>query len=60
MVPTVSASSRSPLPDFAEMRPYNTASRTLLPDGDLEPGQSLEPDRRVARKLVHNGYVDVA
>ncbi|MFG2221129.1 hypothetical protein ACIA74_45280 [Streptomyces sp. NPDC051658] len=42
------------------MRPYNTASRTLLPDGDLEPGQSLEPDRRVARKLVHNGYVDVA
>lgn len=54
------ASSRSPLPDFSEMRPYNVGSRILLPDGDFEPGATPEPDRRVTRKLAQNGYVDVA
>ncbi|MET9779221.1 endonuclease/exonuclease/phosphatase family protein [Streptomyces sp. NPDC006367] len=54
------ASSQHPAPDFSAMRPYNIASRTLLPDGDLVPAQGLEPDRRVTRKMVHNGYVDVA
>jgi hypothetical protein len=54
------AASRHPLPDYSEMRPYNLGSRTLLPRGDLIPGEEWEPDRRVARKLVQNGYVDVA
>ncbi|MFF1422047.1 hypothetical protein [Streptomyces sp. NPDC058280] len=54
------ASSRSPLPDFSEMRPYNVGSRTLLPDGDFSPNQQFVPDRRVTGKLAHNGYVDVA
>jgi endonuclease/exonuclease/phosphatase family metal-dependent hydrolase len=54
------ASSSHPLPDFSEMRPYNVGSRTLLPRGDLVPGGGPERDRRVARKLVQNGYVDVA
>jgi hypothetical protein len=54
------ATSAHPLPDYAEMRPYNVGSRNLLPDGDIEPGQTPEPDRRVARKLVQNGFVDVA
>ncbi|XNR94817.1 hypothetical protein NRF20_46005 [Streptomyces sp. R-74717] len=54
------SSSRSPLPDFSEMRPYNVESRTLLPDGDFDPGVAPEPDRRVTRKLAQNGYVDVA
>ncbi|WP_030889819.1 endonuclease/exonuclease/phosphatase family protein [Streptomyces sp. NRRL S-1868] len=54
------ASAAHPLPDFGEMRPYNIGSRTLLPDGDFAPGQALEPDRRVTRKLAHNGLVDVA
>ncbi|WP_370066373.1 endonuclease/exonuclease/phosphatase family protein [Streptacidiphilus sp. MAP5-3] len=54
------ASSTHPLPDFSEMRPYNLGSRTLLPEGDVDPGVDPVPDRRVARKLVQNGYVDVA
>lgn len=54
------ASSQHPAPDYAAMRPYNIASRTLLPDGDLPPVVGTEPDRRVTRKMVHNGYVDVA
>ncbi len=53
-------SSSHPLPDFSEMRPYNVGSRTLLPQNNLTPGEGLEPDRRVARKLVQNGCVDVA
>ncbi|MFE6052858.1 endonuclease/exonuclease/phosphatase family protein [Kitasatospora sp. NPDC056446] len=54
------ASVRSPQPDFSEMRPYNVGSRTLLPSGDFVPGDALEPDRRVTRKLAHNGFIDVA
>lgn len=54
------ASSRHPLPDFAEMRPYSLGSRTLMPEEDIVSGHKPEPDRRVARKLVQNGYVDVA
>ncbi len=54
------ASSDHPLPDFSEMRPYNLGSRTLLPDDDFDPVAAPEPDRRVARKLAQNGYVDVA
>ncbi|MGW5096305.1 endonuclease/exonuclease/phosphatase family protein [Streptomyces nodosus] len=54
------ASDAHPMPHFAEMRPYNVGSRTLLPDGDFVPGQALEPDRRVTRKLAHNGFIDVA
>lgn len=54
------AASSHPLPEFTEMRPYNLGSRTLLPDGDMDVSHTPEPDRRVARKLVQNGYVDVA
>ncbi|WP_424864053.1 endonuclease/exonuclease/phosphatase family protein [Streptomyces sp. MMS24-I29] len=56
------ASSRHPLPDYSEMRPYNLGSRTLLPDADadFDPAAAPEPDRRVARKLAQNGYVDAA
>ena len=54
------ASSQSPSPDFSAMRPYNLGARTMLPAGDVVAGHGLEPDRRVARKLVQNGYVDVA
>ncbi|WP_244283001.1 hypothetical protein [Streptomyces flavidovirens] len=54
------ASSKYPLPDFSEMRPYNLDSRTLLPDGGFDPSAAPEPDRRVARKLAQNGYVGVA
>ncbi|MFI1966690.1 endonuclease/exonuclease/phosphatase family protein [Streptomyces pathocidini] len=49
------ASSRHPLPDFSEMRPYNVGSRTLLPDGDFDPAATPLPDRRVTRKLAQNG-----
>lgn len=54
------AASSSPPPDFAAMKPYNLGSRTLLPDDETPPGSAPVPDRRVTRKLVHNGYVDVA
>ncbi|GHE14687.1 endonuclease/exonuclease/phosphatase family protein [Streptomyces alanosinicus] len=54
------AASSHPLPDYAEMRPYNVGSRTLLPRGDMIAPLDLEPDRRVTGKLAHNGYVDVA
>ncbi|MFC9431589.1 endonuclease/exonuclease/phosphatase family protein [Streptomyces sp. NPDC056987] len=54
------ASAAHPLPDFAEMRPYNLGSRTRLPAGDFIPGQPLKPNRDVTRKLAQNGYVDVA
>lgn len=42
------------------MKPYNMASRTLRPDGDITGGHQPEPDRRVARKLAQNDFVDVA
>jgi exonuclease III len=48
----------SPAPDFAQMRPYNLASRTLL-DQEAADGRPV-PDRRVARTLRRNGYVDAA
>ncbi|MEV6586844.1 hypothetical protein [Streptomyces acidicola] len=51
------AASRHPLPDYAQMRPYNVGSRTLLPHGDMAAPHDLKPDRRVTGKLVHNGYV---
>lgn len=54
------ASARHPQPDTSRMRPYNIGSRTLPAGETLPPRGSLEPDRRVAQKLVHNGYVDVA
>ncbi|WP_175308960.1 endonuclease/exonuclease/phosphatase family protein [Streptomyces lunaelactis] len=54
------ASDEHPLPDFAEMRPYNVGSRTLMPQEVPAGGLDLEPDRRVTRKLAHNGFVDVA
>jgi exonuclease III len=42
------------------MRPYNRGTRTRLPDGDVDLDAPPTPDRRVTRKLVQNGYVDVA
>jgi hypothetical protein len=48
----------NPEPDFVQMRPYNLASRTLL-DQQQADGRPV-PDRRVARTLRHNGYVDAA
>jgi exonuclease III len=48
----------NPEPDFAQMRPYNLASRTLL-DRQQADGRPV-PDRRVARTLWHNGYIDAA
>lgn len=54
------AASDHPLPDYAEMRPYNVGSRTLLPRSDMSASHDLEPDRRVTGKLVHNGFHDVA
>lgn len=54
------AASDHPMPDFSAMRPYNTASRTVLPNTDFDATAAPTPDRRVARKLVQNGYVDVA
>ena len=54
------ASDASPLPDYSGMRLYNVGVRTLLPDGDFISGTQLEPDRRVTRKLSHNGLIDVA
>lgn len=53
------ASDSHPPPDYSEMRPYNIGARTLS-HGEFVPGQPLEPNRRVARKLTQNGYVDVA
>ena len=57
------AADSSPTPNYSEMRPYNIGSRTLMDwskwDGSGMPPM-LGPDRRVSRKFVHNGYVDVA
>lgn len=54
------AASDHPGPDVAAMRPYNLASRTLLPDGDFSAAAAPVPDRRVARKLAQSNFVDVA
>jgi endonuclease/exonuclease/phosphatase family metal-dependent hydrolase len=51
----------NPKPAFETMRPYNIGSRTLLPanPGD-DPWRARIPDRRVAAKITHKGFVDVA
>lgn len=47
-----------PQPNYAEMRPYNLGSRTLLTDP--EQAADPRPDRRVAWKLHANGFRDAA
>ncbi|WP_435124556.1 hypothetical protein [Actinacidiphila sp. bgisy144] len=54
------ASDDHPNPQYSAMRPYNLGSRTLLPPAGIQPDAIPVPDRRIARKLAHLGYVDVA
>lgn len=49
----------SPLPDYAQTRPYNIGARTLLPTHGSGP-EDLHPNRMVAQTLAHYGYLDVA
>ncbi len=47
---------QGPDPDFSVLRPYNISSRTLL----TEPGKGYIADRRIGKKFMQAGFVDVA
>jgi hypothetical protein len=49
---------RGPGPDYAQMRPYNIAARSVLNDPSKD--DDLEPYRQVAWAFQKSGYVDVA
>lgn len=46
-------------PDFAQFKPFNLTSRTVIDSAEESPGK-LKPDRGVAWTFMRAGYVDAA